>query len=71
MTAGYHFAQHGAVILRSSGRGGSGLQLGQVFSALPNALEQLGVPLSHCDTAWPSVQHFAAGPGTQRRKVYP
>lgn len=29
MTAGYHFAQHGAVILRSTGRGESGLQLGQ------------------------------------------
>ncbi|HET8892074.1 MAG TPA: hypothetical protein VFQ41_24465 [Candidatus Angelobacter sp.] len=52
MMAGYHFAQHGAVILRSTGRGGNGLQLGQVFSpALPNVLEQLGVPLSHCDTA--------------------
>ncbi|HEV8493967.1 MAG TPA: hypothetical protein VGR76_16935 [Candidatus Angelobacter sp.] len=52
MMAGYHFAQHGAVILRSSGPGGSGLQLGQVFSpVLPNVLEQLGVPLSHCDTA--------------------
>jgi len=52
MMAGYHFAQHGAVILRSSGPGGSGLQLGQVFSpVLPNVLEQLGVPLSHCDSA--------------------
>jgi hypothetical protein len=52
MMAGYHFAQHGAVILRSSGPNGSGLQLGQVFSpVLPNVLEQLGVPLSHCDTA--------------------
>lgn len=52
MMAGYHFAQHGAVILRSSGSNGSGWQLGQVFSpALPNVLEQLGVPLSHCDTA--------------------
>ena len=52
MMAGYHFAQHGAVILRSSGLRGSGLQLGQVFSpALPNVLEQLGAPLSHCDTA--------------------
>lgn len=52
MTAGYHFAQHGAVILRSTRPGGSGWQLGQVFSpALPNVLEQLGVPLSHCDTA--------------------
>jgi hypothetical protein len=52
MMAGYHFAQHGAVILRSSGPSGRGLQLGQVFSpVLPNVLEQLGVPLSHCDTA--------------------
>jgi hypothetical protein len=52
MMAGYHFAQHGAVILRSSGPSGSGLQLGQVFSpVLPNVLEELGVPLSHCDTA--------------------
>jgi len=52
MTAGYHFAQHGAVILRSTGRGGNGLQLGQVFSStLPNVLEQLGAPLWHCDTA--------------------
>src|SRR5215831_2945721 len=52
MVAGYHFAQHGAVILRSTGSGGSGLQLGQVFSpVLPSVLEQLGVPLSHCDTA--------------------
>jgi hypothetical protein len=52
MMAGYHFAQHGAVILRSGGPGGSGLQLGQVFSpVLPNVLEQLGVPLSYCDTA--------------------
>lgn len=52
MMAGYHFAQHGAVILRSTGPGGSGLQLGQVFSpVLSNVLEQLGVPLSHCDTA--------------------
>ena len=52
MMAGYHFAQHGAVILRSSGPGGSGLQLGQVFSpGLANVLEQLGAPLSHCDTA--------------------
>lgn len=52
MMAGYHFAQHGAVILRSTGPGGSGLRLGQVFApVLPNVLEQLGVPLSHCDTA--------------------
>ena len=52
MMAGYHFAQHGAVILRSSGPGGSGLQLGQVFSpVLPGVLEQLGAPLSHCDSA--------------------
>src|SRR5690349_12306912 len=32
MRAGYHFTQHGAVLLRSSGPGGSGWQLGQVFS---------------------------------------
>lgn len=52
MMAGYHFAQHGAVIIRSSGPRGSGLELGEVFSpVLPNVLEQLGVPLSHCDTA--------------------
>ncbi|HEY2117402.1 MAG TPA: hypothetical protein VGJ51_20035 [Candidatus Angelobacter sp.] len=52
MRTGYHFTQNGAVVLRSSGPGGSGWQLGQVFSpALPNVLEQLGVPLSHCDTA--------------------
>lgn len=52
MRAGYHFTQHGAVLLRSSGPAGSGWQLGQVFSpALPNVLEQLGAPLSHCDTA--------------------
>jgi len=52
MRAGYHFTQHGAVVLRSTGPNGRGWQLGQVFSpALPNILEQLGVPLSHCDTA--------------------
>lgn len=49
--AGYHFAQHGAVVLRSTGANGGGWDLGQVFSpALPNVLEQLGVPLSHCAT---------------------
>jgi len=52
MRAGYHFTQHGAVILRSSGPHGSGWALGEVFStALPEALDQLRVPLSHCDTA--------------------
>jgi hypothetical protein len=52
MRAGYHFTQHGAVILRSSSPHGSGWALGEVFStALPEALDQLGVPLSHCDTA--------------------
>jgi hypothetical protein len=52
MRAGYHFAQHGAVVLRSSGPHGRGWELGEVFSlALPRTLEQLGVPLSHCDTA--------------------
>jgi len=52
MRAGYHFTQHGAVILRSSGPHGSGWALGEVFStALPEALHQLRVPLSHCDTA--------------------
>jgi hypothetical protein len=52
MRAGYHFIQHGAVILRSSGPHGSGWALGEVFStALPEALDQLRVPLSHCDTA--------------------
>lgn len=51
--AGYHFAQHGAVVLRSTGPSGGGWQLGQVFSpALPNVLEQLGVPLSRCATAY-------------------
>jgi hypothetical protein len=52
MRAGYHFTQHGAVVLRSSAPHGSGWALGQVFSTtLPQILEQLGVPLSRCDTA--------------------
>ncbi len=52
MRAGYHFAQHGAVVLRSSAPNGSGWHLGQVFSpTLPGILEHLGVPLSHCDIA--------------------
>ena len=51
MRAGYHFAQHGAVVLRSTGPQGSGWALGEVFStALPDTLAQLGVPLSFCDT---------------------
>jgi hypothetical protein len=49
--AGYHFAQHGAVVLRYSDSLGGRWELGQVFSpTLPKVLEQLGVPLSHCDT---------------------
>jgi|ERR1051326_1082518 hypothetical protein len=52
MRSGYHFAQHGAVVIKSSEPNGRGWQFGQVFSpALPGVLEQLGVPLSHCDTA--------------------
>jgi hypothetical protein len=52
MRAGYHFAQHGAVVIRSSKPAGRGWGLGEVFSpTLPGVLEQLGVPLSHCDTA--------------------
>lgn len=52
LRAGYHFAQHGAVVLRSSQPHGGGWALGEVFSlALPKTLEQLGVPLSRCDTA--------------------
>ena len=51
MRAGYHFTHHGAVVLRSSNPHGSGWALGEVFSlALPQTLEELGVPLSHCDT---------------------
>lgn len=51
MRAGYHFVHHGAVVLRSSRPDGTGWALGQVFSlALPGTLEQLGVPLSRCDT---------------------
>jgi hypothetical protein len=52
MRAGYHFTHHGAVVLRSSGPHGTGWAMGQVFSvALPETLEQLGAPLSRCDTA--------------------
>jgi|HubBroStandDraft_6_1064221.scaffolds.fasta_scaffold332522_2 hypothetical protein len=52
MRAGYHFTQHGAVVLRSSGSNGIGWALGEVFSlTLPETLEQLGAPLSHCDLA--------------------
>jgi len=51
MRAGYHFAQHGAVVIRSSQPSGKGWELGEVFSpALPAVLEELGVPLSRCDT---------------------
>jgi len=51
MMAAYHFAQHGAVVLISSESNGHGWRLGEVFSlALPDTLEQLGVPLSKCDT---------------------
>ena len=63
MQAGYHFAQRGAVIRRSSGRQGTGWNYGQVFSAaLPGTLEKLGVPLSHCDTVHghPCPAHQAA-----------
>ena len=52
MRAGYHFAQHGAVVLRSSGPNGRGWGLGEVFSvSLPQTLEELGAPLSLCDIA--------------------
>lgn len=51
LRAGYHFAQHGAVVIRSSNPGGRGWQLGEVFSpALDSVLERLGAPLSRCDT---------------------
>ena len=51
MRAGYDFFHRGAVVLRSSGPNGRGWALGEVFSlALPETLEQLGVPLSRCDT---------------------
>ncbi len=51
MRAGYHFAQHGAVVIRSSQPSGRGWELGEVFSpALPTVLEELGAPLSRCDT---------------------
>lgn len=50
MRAGYHFAQHGAVVIRSSQPNGRGWELGEVFSpALPAVLEELGAPLSRCD----------------------
>lgn len=51
MQVGYHFTQHGAVILRSSEPHGGGWAMGQVFSqTLPQTLEKLGAPLSLCDT---------------------
>jgi hypothetical protein len=52
MMVGYHFAQHGAVVIKSSQSNGRGWNLGEAFSpALPEVLEQLATPLSNCDIA--------------------
>ena len=66
LRAGYHFAQHGAVVIRSSRPGGRGWQLGEVFSpALDSVLERLGAPLSRCDTVHGHpCGHLQSHPGT-------
>jgi hypothetical protein len=61
MMAGYHFAQHGAVILRSSGPNGSGLQIWTSVLACSaqcsGAIGRAAFALRYC--TWPSVQNFA------------
>lgn len=52
MRAGYHFAQHGTVLIRSSAPNGAGLNQGELFcTSLSDTLSALQAPLSVCDTA--------------------